>query len=672
MGRIPKIAAALLICAPFLLPKPAAASVALRARLDDFTLWVSPEGTLRAVMEVTNSGSEPATRMQIGLQIHEGAETRSQLERSFQGSLGRVVSSDTIPVPIEIGPGATEVITIEKPLSEIRFFSGGPDDRVYPVRLLVRAGKTSAPPVDTQMIFFNRPAPVPLRVVLVIPLHAPAVFDSRMEAESEALLRSVTGGRIAGLVDAIEAQPETSVTLAPSGLLLDDLSNIADGYSIREGDDFGEDSPHAVAAALILEDIRSLASRAPSIQFISSPYAQANLAWLSRGEMIGRARAQVQEGRSTIRRAVTENPSGWVLPAMGVIDEPVLSALKPLGVSGIVITASSTARNRTPLTPAIPSEISAPAEDAVPALISDPGLDTRLRAPLDSPPVIARQRFLAETAMIMLERPADSRVVAAVAPSTWAPDRSFLDGILLALAQSPWMRGVTPDVAVSQIEDRSVARLLPAESMLASGIDPPPQTYEASLQQARVAIDRYSELGPPETRLRNLERTLLIAESSDWWGSRRLQNRGSDFAESVQSSVKGEFEKIKAPAPQTITLTSRTGVIPLVISTQTDYPVQVLIKLDSDKLNFPEGTQIRSLLVPPAQTVRVPAVAEASGTFPVRVVVSTPNSSLQLATTRLVVRSTAYNVVGVAITIGAGVFMLFGWVGGVLRRRVAR
>jgi hypothetical protein len=230
---------------------------------------------------------------------------------------------------------------------------------------------------------------------------------------------------------------------------------------------------------------------------------------------------------------------------------------------------------------------------------------------------------------------------------------------------------MTPDAAVSVIKNRSVAELLPAQSVLAAGSDPPPQTYEDALREAREAIDRYSDLGPPEARLRTLERTLLVAESSDWWGSRRLQSRGIDFAESIRESVTREFGKIKGPAAQTITLTSRTGVIPLVISTQTDYPVQVVIKLDSDKLSFPEGTEIQTLLNPPAQTIRVPAVARSSGTFPVRVVVSIPSGSVELASTRLVVRSTAYNLVAVAITIGAGVFMLFGWVGGAIRRRVA-
>lgn len=664
-----RIVITLLAFSASLLPPPASAAVTLAARLVDFTPWLSPEGTLRAVIEVTNSGSDTATRLAVGLQIHEGVDTRSQLERSFEGSLGSVVSSDTIPVATEVGAGATETITIEKPLPEIRFFSGGPDDRAYPVRLIVRSGKVSAPPVDTQMIFFNRPAPVPLGVALVIPLHAPTPFDPAMDVSSDAALESVTGGNLRVVLDSLSEQPEASLALAPSGLLLDDLTNIADGYSTEEGDEIGRDSAKASSATRMLEQIRGLALR-PAIQIVSAPYAQANLAWLSKGGRIESAQAQVAEGGSRIRQFVTESPSTWLLPAMGAIDGPILSALQPSGISGVIINSSSIPRRRISLTPATPIELRGLGEDSITALVSDPGLDARLSAPVDISPVVARQRFLAETATIMLERPAEQRVVAAVAPATWGPARSFIDPVLLALAQSPWMRGVTPDVAVAQIETRSRSALLPADSILGAGVDPPPQAYEQALGEARIAIDRYSDLGPPETRLNSLERTILVAEGSDWWGSRRLLNRGDDFAAAVQESVKGEFEKIKGPAAQTITLTSRTGIIPLVVSTQTDYPVQVVITLDSDKLDFPEGTEIRSLLVPPAQTIRVPAVAEASGTFPVRVVVSTPNRSVELASTRLVVRSTAYNVVGVAITIGAGVFMLFGWVGGILRRRV--
>lgn len=648
----------------------ARASVSISARLIDFTPWLQPEGVLRAELEVINSGSEPLARFQVSLGIHEGIDTRSQLERSFTGSLGSVVGSDTIPVDITLAPGASETISIEKPLSEMRFFSANPDDRAYPVRFVVRSGRTSAPPLDTHMIFFSRPAPVPLEVALVVPLHHLPIYDAAMRVASVESARSLTD-RTSSLLEVLERFPDTRVAVAPSGLLVDMLSDLADGYSIsKNGEDFDAGSPGAVVAARALERIQTIAARTTT-QTIVAPYANANLAWLSSNGMGERGLLQVGEGSLRIREKVTKSVSGWLLPASGAVDESALSLIQRSGLDGVILAPSTVPRARTSFTRAAPVQIRTRADTPVAALVSDAGLDTRLRPPPSVTSVVARQRFLAETATIMLERPSQRRVITAVAPGDWDSKRSGFDTILLALAQSPWMRSITPQEAVAQIDAAGSLELLGSETVLGAGPEPPPETYVESLKGSQSAIEQYSDLGPPASRIGALERLLMIAESADWWTSGRLRNRGLAFANAVQSKVAGEFAKITSPAPQTITLTSRNGLIPLVISNKTDYPVRVVITLDSDKLRFPSGTEILSDLNAPAETISVAVVTETSGTFPLRVVVQTPNRGLEISSSRLLVRSTAYNVVAVAITIGAGVFMVFGWVAGAVRRRVA-
>lgn len=651
-------------------PLPAVGAVALSARLVDFTPWLEPGGTLRAALSVTNTGSDAATQLQVGIQIHEGIDTRSQLERSFAGSLGPLVGSDTIPVDAQIDPGATQVITVEKPLAEIRFFSGTPDDRAYPVRMVVKSGRINSLPVDTHMIFFSRPAPVPLAVVVAIPLHAPAIHSVDLQVASDSSARALTDGRIPALLEALENRPDASVALSASGLLLDSLADLADGYRLAGQDEtVGADSPVASSAATTLGRIRAIAAR-PGTQSVVSPYAQPNLVWLSSSGLGARAVAQIREGTKRMRESITDNPSGWLLAPMGVIDEPVLTLLKRSGTSGVIVSSSAIPATRSNFTRTAPVEIRTGGEALMPGLVTDAGLDLRLRSDPGLAPVVARQRFLAETATIMVERPSERRVVAISAPANWAPDRVLVDGILLALAQSPWMRSITPDEALSQVPPTSSVGLLEDERILDAIAEPPPDSYAEALERALEAIAQYSDLGPPPGRLAELEHRLMIAESSDWWGSRRVQSRGLTYASAVESKVRREFSKIKAPSPQTITLTSRNGVIPLVISTQTDYPIQIVIKLESDKLRFPNGTEITTALEPPARTIQVAAVAKSSGTFPVQVVISTPGGNLELSSSRIVVRSTAYNVVAVAITAGAGMFMVLGWLVAAIRRRV--
>jgi hypothetical protein len=162
----------------------------------------------------------------------------------------------------------------------------------------------------------------------------------------------------------------------------------------------------------------------------------------------------------------------------------------------------------------------------------------------------------------------------------------------------------------------------------------------------------------------------LIAESTDWWPSRTLLARGVAFAEAIPPSVNSEMRKVHAPAAQTITLTSRTGVIPLSVGSGLGYPVDVVLRVDSDKLRFPDGNRITiSKLQPPNQTIQVRAITQSSGTFPLDVRLFTPEGTL-IADSQLTIRSTAYNVVALSITGAAGIFMVGWWLFGWLRRRL--
>lgn len=659
----------------FFSPAPRAdAAVILSAKLADFSPWIGPDGTVRAALEVTNQGSDAAAHLQVSMEIHEGLETRSALENSFRGRLGPTVITDTIPVDQTIAPGETQRVVIEKPLPEIRFFASSPESRAYPVRLVVRSARVATKPIDTHMVFFSRPAAVPLGVAFLVPLHSPAVYSPEGRVATTTLQRSIEDGPIGLILNALEAHPGTPITIAPSGLLLDTLSDLSDGYSfVTSGGtvQVGEDSPSAQAASKTLERIKTLASR-EEIGVIASPYSEADLVWLSRSGLPERALAQVGEARLRAREILSKDPlPGWLLPATGALDETTLAALSRSGINRVILQPLAVPRFQGVSTRSAPVGVRTRSAGSVIALVEDAGLSSRLEPAPGTSAVEIRQRFLAETATIMLERPSESRVVVAVAPIGWSPERDLVDGLLLALHDSPWMRGIALETAVSEVKTTGSVEPLDAATILAAGPQTPPDSYVEALRKARTSIDEYSDLGPPSSRTRALERNLMIAESTDWWGSRRLQSRGLAFADSVVSTVRREFKKIRAPVPQTITLTSRRGTIPLVISTQTDYPVQVVIRLVSDKLRFPQGTEIARSLVPPAQTIDLAAVTEASGTFPLRVIVQTPNSGVEISSSRLVVRSTAYNIVALGITIGAGGFLVVGWLAGTIRRRLS-
>jgi hypothetical protein len=644
---------------------PARAAAALDARLDDFPAWVGPTDSLRAELKLSNRGDQPADRLRITVEVHQGVATRSHLERSFGGRLGPVEVSDTVVVDGVVEPGATRTVTVEKPLSEFRFFQAAPEDRVYPVRFIVRWGSTSARPVDVHMIFFAKPVPVPLKVGLIIPLHYPPPYDQRLRVNTSGL-RQLEG--LTRILDALRQHSPAAVTLAPSGLLLDTLNDLSDGYTSTEGKkvDRSQNEPSEAAATLAT---LSEVVRQPGVSLLAAPYSSAHLVWLVKTGLSDRAQEQVAQGRKAIAADLGIEPlQDWLSPSVGAIDEPTLTVLRRAGVSKVVVAPTSLPRPQTPLTQSAAAAISTRG-GSVDALVTDAGLNKRLAPYTDITAIQSRQRFLAETASIMLERPREARVVYAAAPESWSPAPKMVGGILQALTSSPWMTGTTP---VSEApEPAGTIDLASTDAVIAASPGPPPtQTFLNELPQARDAVEDFARLDPPPERVQSLERKLAIAESFNSWIGTGSAN-GTRFAQQVERDVNREFAKIRAPARQTITLTSKTGVIPLVLSTTTDYPVRIQVRLDSDKLRFPDGTRLDYLLEPPAKTVDVQAIAETSGTFPVRVVLQTRDGNREFASSTVFVRSTAYNVIAVAITAGAALFLVAWWLVGASRRRLA-
>jgi uncharacterized protein DUF6049 len=644
---------------------PVQAAPSVEVRIDDFPAWVGPTDALRAVLKLSNRGDQPADRLRITVEVHQGVATRSALERSFGGRLGPIEVSDTVVIDGVVEPGATRSVTVEKPLSEFRFFQAAPEDRVYPVRYIARWGNGAARPVDVHMIFFTNPAPVPLKVGLIIPLHYPPPYDPKLHVTADDLTAQEGLGRI---LEAVQQNPTAAVTLAPSGFVLDTLSDLSDGYTTDEGKRIDRDQRVPTEAADQLARLREVA-RQPGISLVAGPYSSAHLVWLVKAGLADRAQEQVAQSRETITGVLGLDPlKDWLAPTLGAMDEPTLTVLRRAGVSKVIVAPTSLPRPPAPLTRSAPAVIPTRG-GTVSALVTDVGLNRRLAPSPEITAIQSRQRFLAETASIMLERPSESRVVYAQAPESWSPAPKMIGGILEALATSPWMTGTTP-VSESQPAGAAGPGLASTDAVIASSpTAPPAASFVTELIRARNAIEDFARLDPPGERLQALERKLAVAESLDSWVTTRSFN-GVRFAQQVQKDVQKEFAKIRAPARQTITLTSKTGVIPLVLSTTTDYPVRIQLRLDSDKLRFPEGTRRDYVLEPPAKTVDVQAIAETSGTFPLRVVLQTSDGTREFASSTLLVRSTAYNVIAVAITAGAALFLVVWWLVGASRRRL--
>ncbi|HSH61185.1 MAG TPA: DUF6049 family protein, partial [Acidimicrobiales bacterium] len=164
-----------------------------------------------------------------------------------------------------------------------------------------------------------------------------------------------------------------------------------------------------------------------------------------------------------------------------------------------------------------------------------------------------------------------------------------------------------------------------------------------------------------------LEELLLVSQGADLRPRQR-----SSYLEGFERQIARELDQIAVPRSRSITLTARNGEVPVTILNKTDYPVRLQVQVVSDKLDFPGGA-VRDLeLARRNTTERFVVEARASGSFPLRVNLVSPDGSLVLGRSRLTVRSTAASGVGIFLSAGAGGFLLLWWARHQLRGRHSR
>jgi hypothetical protein len=163
--------------------------------------------------------------------------------------------------------------------------------------------------------------------------------------------------------------------------------------------------------------------------------------------------------------------------------------------------------------------------------------------------------------------------------------------------------------------------------------------------------------GGPTPLSERLRTQVLVAEAREFV---RDEPAALAFLDDVQDRVRREFDKVEPPTRSSVTLTSRGGVIPVTIRNTAGYRVQLVVVLLSPRLEFLEGDRRKVVLERPVQAFTFPVRAQTTGRFPVTIRLETPHGAL-IAQSQIVVRSTAYNLLALLITLGAALFLAAWW-----------
>jgi hypothetical protein len=515
---------------------------------------------------------------------------------------------------------------------------------VYPVRVELRplGGGTAVDSFVTHLVVV--PAALEgdeLAVATIVPVHAPPAT----QPDGTRDLDDRRAEQLAGLASALERQPDVPLTVAPTPDTVDALAT-----SPRE------------------EDTRTLATLARAVagrQLLGGPYVPSNLNSVVAGDLVDESAEQLNRGTEVLRQRLGAEPT----TATRLVDERLSdAALVHLQTDQQVLRL------------VVPEALLAPIDrkttltstfgmtsrkGPVAAVAADTALAAHFR---EASPVLAAQHLLADLAQIYNDDPRATKRGVVVTPArSWEPSADFVTAYLTGLASSPVLGPVGIDAffdAVAPAVTGSGAKATPLVRQIGEappGTPDAPTLPAASIRDARRRVDQLAAALDPATPAGRavvdaMDRTLLTVPSVDL----RVRDRAR-YLEGVDAQLARQLAGVAMPPNRSITLTARAGDIPVTITNRLGYPLKVVLRVSGSPVEFPEGDRLDLELQRENTTSRVAVRAPSSGSFPIRVRLTFPDSEDTIAETRFTVRSTAISGVGTALSIGAALFLVIWW-----------
>jgi hypothetical protein len=615
------------------------------------TPWVATGGDFLIRVHVDRPPG--ASNLEFLLTVFPPVATRSEFGETLADRMADSAHVTLQPVPLAgLRPEANGDVVLSIPIRDPNLPRDAsrvllaPRDGVYPVRVELR-DRLTATTVDkfvTHLLHTPEVHVTPkLGVSLVFPVHAPPA----LQPDGTRVLPA--GDVLMGMAQGVEAVRSTPFTVAPTP---ETVTALADSDE-RE-------------AKTLLNSLRAAAAERTTL---GGSYVPANLAALMGAGLDREVASQLDRGAATLTEILGARLDSRTWLAEEALDPKVIDTLAGRGFDRM-LTAD-------PILSPIPDQkltltrpfILTGRSTRVQAIAADAGLTAHFDGAANQ--ALAAYHLIADLTVVYLDRPGDDerRGVAAVAPRDWRPTREFTDVVTGGLALSPIIEPMSLDTLFSTVP---TAREDGGANLVRKPAIPTPGSLAevaADLAEARRNLDSLgSVLGPGNATSAVIEEQLLVAESSDL---KTLRQREA-YVAGADRQVQGQLNQIEMPEGRSFTLTARTGEIPVTFKNNTGKPVRVVVKIESDKLDFPGGTTLELELTRLNTTQRFPVVARASGAFPIRITLESPDGHLEVGRARITVRSTAASGASLIVAMGAATFLAVWWGRNAMKGRRAR
>lgn len=385
------------------------------------------------------------------------------------------------------------------------------------------------------------------------------------------------GGRLDRLLD-IGARNRPIVSWLADPALLQTADRMSDGYEVLQDGSVvvGDREEQARQWLTQLAD----ATRTSGMRAL--PYADIDASAVTRAGMSNDVVRAVTQGPGIATAALgAPVPGDLYWAPFGRLDRPSLNVLASAGVTTLVLSADAMPpTDEATSTDGLATAALPTAVGTIRAVLTDPGLTRVLSQPQRSASdvVLARQQFLAETAVLAVSLPADQvsrALVVAPASVRWTPTASLLAPLLRATRTAPWLSALSLE--------RLLAVPAPTVSRQRGGYGQKARDAELSAQyMARVArasedLDAFTSIIDDPTGISEpYAEALLRAESSGW---RSDPAAGEELLSSIRASLDEETARVRVLSEGTITLSGDAGKVPVTIANDLDRSVTVGLTL---------------------------------------------------------------------------------------------
>ncbi|MEZ0074530.1 DUF6049 family protein [Planotetraspora sp. GP83] len=551
--------------------------------------------------------------------------------------------------------------------------------------------------------------PVPkVKLALALPIvDRPHRADDATFMDDD-LRTSVASGRLAQLLK-LAQRADKNVTWFVDPALLEDARQMSAGPYTVWSDDSGERKTADAGAGQWLDGLRTaLAGK----HVVATPYADPDMAALVHNGLDAPAVAALQRGAAVATGLLgREIGTSTAWPAGDTIDRDAIDELATAGVTSVVLSGDALPPASPPashdLATADPAAGAAATEAAtgldtvsgrITALLADPVLSQILSGEVSAPgsATIARQRFLAETAMLAFEQPnqtgqtgqtgqpgrpgrqlpqgqsvrhAARTVVAAPTTRLWNPDPAFLSALLQSTSSAPWLRLTSLDSVRPPRSPAPRADLVYTERDRQAELG---RSYLSSVRKLGRKADAAATITKEHTQL--FHDAILRLTSASWRGDTK---RAGAYVLRVEAAIDDRMDDVSViDTPRAVA--GANGQVPVSVANNLDKDIVIKIRVTSDNtsrvaIDVPGGayeTDQITVLKARSQLVNVPVtVPGGGGEATIAIQLLTGEDKRYGKPVHVTVRATGYTGIALVIVGAALTIMLAAVVMRMLRRR---